>query len=60
VALNGATRSVEMDVGAMAPDFIGNLGDRCDCKGDTTPGLGDLVRLIPSSPRGTGSGGCAR
>jgi hypothetical protein len=36
-ALDIASLLAEMDVGAAAPDFFRDLGDRCGHKGATTP-----------------------
>jgi hypothetical protein len=60
VALDGAARSAGMEVGAAAPDFFGDLGERCGHKGGTTHGSGDSVWVSTSSTRGAGGGGGAR
>jgi hypothetical protein len=39
-ALDGMARSTEMDVRAAAPNFFGDLGDRCGCEGGMALGLG--------------------
>jgi hypothetical protein len=38
--LDDMARQTGMDVGAAAPDFFGDLGDRCGRKGGTTPSSG--------------------
>jgi hypothetical protein len=55
LALDDTACSTEIDAGAVASDFFGDLGDHGGSNGDTTPGSGDSAWLSPSSPHGAGN-----